>query len=68
MNNEFKPGSFGFHELLDRSLLASEFFNQNVSRHQAANHVRLREEVFAISRKLYAFYQLVGDVSCEDTI
>lgn len=40
----FHPGSFGFHELLDRSLLAAEFFSENVAKHPSTKYPGLSKK------------------------
>jgi hypothetical protein len=52
---------FHWHEALDRSLLASEFFDDNVLQHPAIEaNQDLRREAAEISKRLFRLYQSVG--------
>jgi hypothetical protein len=58
----FRPGSFGFHEMLDRTWLAAEFFITNVVEHPASNHPELSKTIKRIQRQLWELYQKVAEV------
>ena len=51
------PGSFGFHELVDRSCLIAEMFSENISEHPAAQHPELQKLVTRIEKDLFKLYQ-----------
>lgn len=57
----FKPGSFGCHELLDRTLLVANLVEQSILSHPACVH---DPEWFALARQasdaLAELYQRVG--------
>jgi len=56
--DRFKPGSFGCHELLDRSLIAAEFVEETVLTHPACIQ---NQEWYALANKatmaLHELYQ-----------
>jgi hypothetical protein len=58
---QYKPGSFGCHELLDRTLLAAEMVEQHVLTHPACAQNR---DWYALAEKatvaLNELYQRVG--------
>lgn len=59
-----KPDEFSTHEILDRSYLAFEFFNERVAEHEGLKaYPKLRREAAAISQRLFDFYQAVGAAS-----
>ncbi|MFG0244130.1 MAG: hypothetical protein ACF8R9_15200 [Phycisphaerales bacterium JB054] len=66
MRDGLGPGSdlrdpLGFHELLDRSFLAMEFFNQHVLEHESlAARPALRARAEAVSQSLFDLYQAIG--------
>ena len=59
---QFGPGTFGEHELLDRAMMAFEFFDAQVVRHPACV---LNADLFFAASKAYdaltSFYQMVGN-------
>lgn len=56
-----KLDPFHWHEALDRSLLAAEFFSENVARHAVVrSQARLRREAEAISERMFQLYQSLG--------
>ena len=57
----WKPGSFGFHELLDRLYLFADGFSQSVADHPAANHPKLRKKIKKVERLLFDLYQEAGN-------
>jgi hypothetical protein len=57
---EFAPGTFGFHEMLDRSCLVAELFSREIARHPAANHPKLAKRIKRLEAKLFDLYQKVG--------
>lgn len=57
----FHPGSFGFHELLDRSLLAAEFFSENVAKHPSTKYPGLSKKAKKLESALFDFYQCVAE-------
>lgn len=54
---QFKPGSFGCHELLDRTILAGDIVEEHVLSHPACIHdpewYALAEQAVAALRELY---------------
>jgi hypothetical protein len=65
---QFKPGSFGCHELLDRTLMAAELVEQYVLSHPSCVQNR---EWFALAEQavsaLQELYQRVGAEHLDDT-
>jgi len=62
----FGPGSFGFHELLDRTYLVADLFSEKVAGHPAAEHPELAERVKKIEEDLFDLYQRIGGLHCAD--
>ena len=60
VTKHFRPGGFGFHELLDRSCLAAEFFSETVASHPSAKHPKLRKKAKKLEAALFDFYQRVS--------
>ena len=56
----YEPGSFGFHEILDRISIIAEAFEMNVSEHPAAKHPDLQKRITKIEKELYKLYQIAG--------
>jgi hypothetical protein len=56
------------HEMLDRSLIAAEFFSDVVAQHPMATHPKFAKKVATIERKLFQLYQLVAQVDYEDEV
>ena len=50
------------HEMLDRSLMLAEMFEEHIAQHPAAQHPELQELVTKIECELYDLYQKVGEV------
>jgi hypothetical protein len=65
---QFKPGSFGCHELLDRTLMAAELVEQYVLSHPSCVQNR---EWFVLAEQavsaLQELYQRVGAEHLDDT-
>lgn len=58
--------SYSFHEVIDRTHLVSEMFENYVSEHSAVQQVpQLRERSGLIAEALADYYQLAGAVSME---
>ena len=53
----YDPGSFGFHEIVDRSCLVAELFADSISEHPAAKHPKLAKKVERIEKALFDLYQ-----------
>jgi hypothetical protein len=62
INESFGPGSFGFHELLDRAYMIAQQFSEYVAEHESANHPKLREKINEIESELFDLYQRIGDL------
>jgi len=59
---EYEAGFGYWHEALDRSSLATNFFAENVQEHPAVEHTKeLREAAENVTGALYEFYCLVED-------
>ncbi len=56
----YMPGSFGWHEIVERSLVSAENFTSNVSEHPAANHPALRIRINRIERDLHELYRIAA--------
>ncbi len=65
---QYKPGSFGCHELLDRTSLVADIVEQNVLSHPACAQNR---EWYALAEKavaaLWELYQRIGEVHLDDS-
>jgi hypothetical protein len=57
MKHDFKPGSFGFHEMVDRSCMIAELFSREIAEHPAAKHPKLRKRIKRLEKGLFALYQ-----------
>ncbi len=53
----YLPGSFGFHELVDRACLIAELFSDNIAQHPAAKHPKLRKQIAQIENDLFDLYR-----------
>jgi hypothetical protein len=53
-SDDFQPGSFGFHELVDRLLLVFELFDREIAQHPAADY--FSADIDEIGDKLYSLY------------
>ncbi len=62
----FGPGSFGFHELLDRTYLVADMFSEKIAGHPAAEHPELVERVKKIEDALFDLYQTIGGLHSGD--
>ena len=55
------PDPFHWHEALDRSLLAFEFFDERVAQHPAVQQSpELRREAEEIASRMFKLYQALG--------
>jgi len=62
LSSDFQPGTFGFHEMVDRLCLAAEHFDENIACHPAANHPALAGRIKVIEQKLWRLYQIAATV------
>ncbi len=53
--NNFEPGSFGFHEFVDRACLMAEVFDSQLVEHPVAE--RFKDQVTSIGEALFRLYQ-----------
>lgn len=60
MKKCFKPGSFGFHEMVDRSCLVAELFSREIAGHPAADHPKLRTRIKRLEEGLFELYRMAG--------
>lgn len=60
MKKRFKPGSFGFHEMVDRSCLVAELFSREIAEHPAANHPKLRTRIKHLENGLFELYRVAA--------
>ena len=51
----YEPGGLGYHELVDRTLIAAEFFAEQVAEHPAARHFQKR--ISEIEKQLFKLYR-----------
>ena len=58
----FEPGSFGFHELLDRSCLVAEMFSEHVAQHPASQHPAVKDKICALEQALFDLYNTIGGI------
>jgi hypothetical protein len=61
-STEFEPGSFGFHELLDRSYLVAELFSREIAQHPSAKHPKLAARIQRLEDGLFDLYQRIGSL------
>lgn len=62
-----KLDEFHWHEALDRSLLAFEFFSENVAEHVAVRSSKeLKRESADISNRMFRLYQELGRRTMDD--
>jgi hypothetical protein len=54
----FEPGTFGWHEMVDRSCLIAELFSENIAQHPAAKHPKLRKLVKRLEDGLFRLYNV----------
>lgn len=57
ITESYIPGSFGFHELVDRSCMIAEMFSESIAEHPAAQHPKLQQRIAQIGHDLYQLYQ-----------
>ena len=62
LDPNFAPGSFGFHELLDRSCLLADLFAREIAEHPAAKHPKLAKRIQHLGAGLYDLYQMIGNL------
>jgi hypothetical protein len=60
--DDFAPGGFGFHELLDRSCLIAELFSEQVASHPAAKHPKLHKRIKRLEEGLFKLYGEIGSL------
>ncbi|HUW44837.1 MAG TPA: hypothetical protein VMW50_03485 [Dehalococcoidia bacterium] len=59
--SEYKQSELYWHEALDRSSLAVDFFSDNVANHEAVSHdEELKAAAEKITELMADFYQAVG--------
>jgi len=64
MNN--KPGSFGFHELVDRTYVVADLFENFVSNHEALKYTDLQPKVQDILDRLWRLYNQVSTMHSQE--
>jgi hypothetical protein len=62
LSPEHQPGSFGFHELLDRSCLVADLFSREIAELPAAQHPKLAARIKRIGHDLYDLYQKIANL------
>jgi len=63
LSPDFAPGSFGWHELLDRTCLYAEGFSENVAEHPAAKHPKVAKKIKVLAAGLFDLYQEIAQLS-----
>jgi hypothetical protein len=59
-----KLDAFDWHEALDRSLLAFEFFNENVASHHAVvSDEKFKRDAEAIAQRMFQLYQDIASAT-----
>ncbi len=62
-----KLDQFHWHEALDRSMLAFEFFEERVHEHPAVQRTpKLKREAKQISERLFRLYQTIATLPLKD--
>jgi hypothetical protein len=59
---DFSPGSFGYHELMDRAYVFAEMFSEHIAEHPAAKHPKLAKQIETLESALFQLYQQIGDL------
>jgi hypothetical protein len=60
--DKLTPDPFSWHEALDRSLLAFEFFSERVAQHPVVELTpELKHEADMIADKMFRLYQSLGE-------
>ncbi len=63
-----KLDEFHWHEALDRSFLAFEFFSENVAEHVAiCSSKQLKRDAAEISDRMFRLYQELGRKTMDDS-
>jgi len=65
IHRSFKPGGFGFHEMVDRSCLFAETFSEQLAGHPAAKHPALKALVKKIESDLFELYRVAATLPNE---
>jgi hypothetical protein len=65
LHRSFKPGGFGFHELVDRTCLFAETFSEQLAGHPAAKHPALKALVTKIESNLFELYRVAATLPNE---
>jgi len=63
LDPNFKPGTLGWHEMVDRSCLIAELFSEQIACHPAANHPRLQKRIKILEDRLFRLYQMAATLS-----
>lgn len=61
----FAPGTFGFHEFVDRAYLIAELFSWELAQHPGAKHSELKARVKTIERELYQLYSDAASIHAD---
>ena len=59
-NDSVEPGSYAFHEMVDRSCLIPDLFSREIGEHPAAKHAKLRKRVTRVDKQLFELYQVAA--------
>ncbi len=60
LHRSFKPGGFGWHEMVDRSCLLAETFSEQLAGHPAAKHPALKALITKIESDLFELYRIAA--------
>jgi len=63
LDPNFAPGTFGFHEMMDRSCLIADLFSREIACHPAANHPKLAKRIKRLESELFRLYQEAGGLN-----
>jgi hypothetical protein len=68
LSPDFVPGTFGFHEMVDRAYLIAELFSREIACHPAANHPKLAKRIERLDKGLFQLYQEAGGLDAGSAI
>ncbi len=60
--DSFEPGSYGFHEMIDRLALISALFSREIVGHPAADHPKLAKQIAKVDAALADLYNRAATI------
>ena len=65
LHRSFRPGGFGWHEMVDRSCLVAELFSEQIAGHPAAKNPALKKRIARIEQDLFELYRIAATMPNE---